>query len=50
MGDTVWTKSFSLPGNEYFRDVVKISDTRYAAVGSTEDVLTQESNGFVLFF
>lgn len=49
-GDTLWTKSFSLPGNEYFRDVVKISDTRYAAVGSTVDVITQESDGFVLFF
>lgn len=49
-GDTLWTKSFSLPGNEYFRDVVKLSDTRYAAIGSKEEVSGPESDGFVLFF
>lgn len=49
-GDTLWTKSFSLPGNESFTDVVRISDTRYAAVGTVEDLMTQTTDGFVLFF
>lgn len=47
-GDTLWTRTFRLPGNESFRDVVKISDTRYAAVGTTEQGVTKD--GFLLFF
>ena len=49
-GDTLWTKTFSLPGNESFRDVVRISATRYAAVGTVEDLSAQTTDGFVLFF
>ena len=50
LGDTAWTKKFSLPGSEALKDVVRISDTRYAAVGTRENVLSATTDGFVLFF
>jgi len=49
-GNTVWTKYFSLPGNDALKDVVRISPTRYAAVGTRENVVSQTTDGFVLFF
>lgn len=49
-GNTVWEKYFSLDGNNALKDVVRISDTRYAAVGTAENIITQTTDGFVLFF
>jgi hypothetical protein len=50
LGDTAWTKKFSLPGSESLKDVVRISGTRYAAVGTRENVVSATTDGFVLFF
>lgn len=49
-GDTLWTQLFSLSGNESFKDIIKISETRYAVVGTTENIQTQERDGFLLLF
>lgn len=48
-GLELWTATFSLPGNQSFNDIVRISPTRYAVTGSTENSITLESDGFLLF-
>lgn len=50
VGNTLWQKNLSLGGNNALKDVIRISDTRYAAVGTAEDGTGQTTDGFVLFF